>query len=335
VQPASTAAGEAMPARTWPAALTLFLGAALIPETVATFNSPPLRLLTSPGLYLFLSAFYGSVALLVREFQRCRPARWAAVLLLGMAAGAVNEGIIAGTWYEVQYRGYTLVAGFDPALATGLTVFHALVSTVLPIVLANILFPEVAGERWLRRPAVTGCLILLVLVTAAGFAPAAHRPQKVIVLAAVAAAVAVAVTLPGRGRNPVALRPAPRPGVARLAGAAATTGYFVLFAAVPGVIARIIRPAELGRWQALLVALMLAYFGLLVAVGRSWYLRRGWGNQQALAVITGALLPAIIVSLVLPAALAELEPLATVPMLALLVWLSRRVRRADQLTAPR
>ena len=45
---------------------------------------------------LFLSAFYGSIALGVREFMHRHSARWASVLLLGMAAGAVNEGIIAG-----------------------------------------------------------------------------------------------------------------------------------------------------------------------------------------------------------------------------------------------
>lgn len=81
--------------RTWPAALALFFLAALIPEAVATCNSPPL-LLDRPADVLFLSAFYGSIALGVREFMHRHSARWASVLLLGMAAGAVNEGIIVG-----------------------------------------------------------------------------------------------------------------------------------------------------------------------------------------------------------------------------------------------
>jgi hypothetical protein len=53
---------------------------------------------------LFISAFYGSVALLVREFIRRRAPGWTGVLLLGMSAGAVNAGIIAGTWYKVSTR---------------------------------------------------------------------------------------------------------------------------------------------------------------------------------------------------------------------------------------
>ena len=355
--------GMAVSARTWPAAVTLSLGAGLIPETIATFNSPPLLLLTQPAVFLFISAFYGSVALLVREFLRRRPARWAAVLLLGMAAGAANEGIIAGTWYKAPYRGYALSGGFDPALATGLTVFHALVSTVLPILLVECAYPRAASQRWLRRPAITGCLLLLALTTAAGFSAAADRPQKACVLAGVLAAVMIALRLPGPAADRRAARPSggaadgparagdrlasagdcaaddarrlPSAARLRLAGAAATAGFFTIFSVVPGVIAGLVRPAGLGPWQLLLMALMTAYFSLIIAIGRRWCTRPDWSRRHTLAVITGVLLPAIAASLVLPAALHGLEPLVTLPSLAILIWLSRTRGRVPQLTAPR
>ena len=324
--PGAAAPGPGRP-RTWPAAVTLFFGAALIPETIATFNSPPLLLLSRPATFLFLSAFYGSVALLVREFLRSRAAGWAAVLLLGMAAGAINEGIIAGTWYEAQYHGYALVGSFDPAVAAGLTVFHALVSTVVPILLVELAFPAAAGERWLRRPAITGCVVLLALTTAAGFGASAHRPQKAVVLAGVLATVVVALAQPGRASRPAAAVLVPRTGRLRLAGAGATAGFFTLFSIVPGVLGRVIPPAGLGPWQPILVLLMASYFCLLITVGRRWCNRAGWGQQQTLAVITGALLPAILASLILPFALRTLEPLVTLPMLAVLVWLARSYRQ--------
>jgi hypothetical protein len=44
--------------------------------------------------------------------------------------------------------------------------------------------------------------------------------------------------------------------------------------------------------------------------------------------------PTIVALLVLPAALRELKPLATLPVLAFLVWLSSRERQPAQLTAP-
>jgi hypothetical protein len=323
--------------RTWPAALTLFLVAGLIPETVATFNSPPRLLLTRPVVFLFISAFYGSVALLVREYMRRRPCiRWAGVLLLGMAAGAVNEGIIAGTWYKAQYPGYAMISGLDPAVAVGLTVFHALVSTVLPIFLVELMFPAIAGRRWLRPPGLCTCLVLLSATAATGFGPPADRGQKLVVLAGVVAAVVVALALAASGPEPASLpplRPVPTVSRLRLAGAAATVTFYALFAFVPGAVAAAIAPAGRGPWQLLLIVLMAGFFWAVVDIGRDWASRPGWGHPETLAIITGALLPTIIASVVVPAALRSLEPLVTVPMLGLLVWLSRRQRHAARLAA--
>ncbi len=319
--------------RTWPAALALFFGAALIPETVATFNSPPLLLLTRPATYLFISAFYGSVALLVREYLRSRAARWAGVLLLGMAAGAVNEGIIAGTWYKVQYPGYALIGGVDPAVATGLTVFHALMSTVLPIFLAELIFPDVAGRHWLRPRGLITCVVLLAATAALGFAPAAHRADKLVVLAGVAAAVGIALALPAGHVRAAVPRPVPAAGRLRLAGAAATVVFYGLFAVVPGVVAAAVPAAGRRPWQVLLVVSMAVFCWEIVSVGRDWTSRPGWGQPQTLAVITGVLLPTIIASVVLPVALRSLEPVVTLPVLALLIWLGRRQRRTGTLAA--
>jgi hypothetical protein len=336
-RPAAETGGVTRHARTWPAALTLFFLAALIPETVATFNSPPALLLARPAVLLFLSAFYGSVALLVREYIRRRGPGWTGVLLLGAAAGAVNEGIIAGTWYKVQYPGYAMIGRIDPAAAVGLTVFHALVSTVLPILLVELMFPDAAGVRWLRPAGVGACLVLLGATAATGFAPAADRGQKVVVLAAVAAAVAVALALPGRRARPASaaphFRPVPGLGRLRLAGAAAMVSFYVMFAVVPGLVAAAIPPAGRGPWQLPLAIIMAGFFWVVVDVGRDWTSRGGWGRPQTLAVITGVLLPTIIASLVLPAGLRTLEPLVTIPVLGLLVWLRRRQRQEARLVA--
>lgn len=325
--------------RTRRAVLTLFFGAALIPETVATFNSPPLLLASRPVLYLFLSAFYGSVALLVREYLR-RRARWPGVLLLGVTAGAINEGIIAGTWYQVQYQGYALIGGVDVAVAVGLTVFHVLVSTVVPILLAELIFPGLAGSRWLGRTGITVCLILLGLTIVTGLGPPGHRGPKLAVLVGVLFLVALALAWPGRAarREPagraISGRPAPGPRILRLAGAAATLLFFSLFTAVPGVVASAVPPAGRGPWQVLLMILMSVFFALVIAVGRRWSARPGWGPRQVLAVITGALLPATVLSVVVPTALLALEPLATLPTLALLIWLDRRLSRPRTTKVP-
>ncbi len=277
-QPGSGPPQQVRP-RTWPAAITLFFLAALIPETVATYNSPPLLLLTRPWTLLFLGAFYGSVTLLVREFMHGRPASWASVLLLGMAAGAINEGIIAGTWYQAQYSGYVLVHGVDPAVAVGLTVFHALYSTVLPILLAELMFRRVASDRWLSTSGIVVCAMLLILTAASGFAPVADRQVKLVALLLVAILIAVARAFPRAERRPGSTGPVPRVGVLRLAGVLGTVGYFTVFAIVPGVVGARVRAPGLGPWQALYIVLMTGYFCLVIAIARRWSDLAAWGGR--------------------------------------------------------
>jgi hypothetical protein len=251
-------AGVARRPRRWLAALTLFLLAGLIPETVATYNTPPLVLLARPLDLLFLSAFYGSVALLVREFMRRRAVRWASILLLGMAAGCINEGIIAGTWYKVQDGGYALIGGMAPAVAVGLTVFHALYSTVLPILLVELMFPRVAGCRWLGRSGLAACSVLLALATASGFGAAADRGMKAVVLIGVTVLAAVALALPGPVPRPVSPARVPGLGRLRLVAAFGTVAFFAVFGVIPAVTGSAVPADRLAAWQILFVVLMCA-----------------------------------------------------------------------------
>jgi hypothetical protein len=63
------------------------------------------------------------------------------------------------------------VQGVDPAVAVGLTEFHALYSTVLPILLAELMFRHVARERWLGRRGIIICAVLCCA------ADRGHRPR--------------------------------------------------------------------------------------------------------------------------------------------------------------
>src|SRR5690349_13674958 len=71
--------------RIWPAILTLLLFGGLIPETIATSNTPPVAYLVTPALLLFLCIFYGCAALLLRDAWRARNLGWASVILLGVS----------------------------------------------------------------------------------------------------------------------------------------------------------------------------------------------------------------------------------------------------------
>lgn len=316
--------------RTWPAVLTLFVLAALIPESIATYNSSPLLLLAHPITLLFICAFYGSIALLVRELMRRRQLGWASILLLGMAAGSINEGIVAGTWYKVQYTGYTMISGVNPAVAVGLTVFHTLYSTVLPILLVDLIFPQLATRSWLHRKSGILFLLLLVLTTLEGFAVVANRSLKAVVLLGVLALIVIALTLPRARPRPLLMERVPGLGRLRWLGGLGTVLFFLIFAIIPGILGPRVASGKLPDWQILTIGLMIGYFWLVVAMGSSWSRRVGWGKRQTLAVITGALLPAILLSFVVPAALLTLEPVVTLPMLVLLIWLARRTKRLEE-----
>ncbi len=132
--------------RLWPAILTLLLLGGLIPETIATSNTPLVAYLANPALLLFLCAFYGCAALLLRDAWRARNLGWASVILLGVSFGAMNEGVIAGTWWKIPAKGYTLTGGVNWGWATALTMFHVVYSMVISILVVELLFPRIASS---------------------------------------------------------------------------------------------------------------------------------------------------------------------------------------------
>jgi hypothetical protein len=96
---------------------------------------------------------------------------------------------------------------------------------------------------------------------------------------------------------------------------------------VPGLLARVVPAPARQPWQLLPILLMVAFFGTVIAVARNWSARPGWGPAELLGVITGVLLPPAALSLLMPGALRDLEPLATGAMLAIVISLRGRVRR--------
>ena len=319
-------------ARIWPAALTLFVFAALIPESIATVNTPAPTWLLNPVEGLFMMAFYGSANLVIRELRVRRGLGWTSVLLLGVVFGFANEGIIAVTWFRViPTDGYIYQNGVDWAWAAALTAFHAIFSVAVPIAFVEILFPRIAGRSWLSRRPPISFAILFALVTALGFYPEKYRINQWPVLAAMVALTIVALALPrARGRARSARR-APR------ALAAATLrrprGVPLLLrplrgAEHPGQARRSRRRCAGCRWITSRSSPRI--FAVCVVVARRWTGRAGWGPPQALALITGGMVPSLLISL---GFVGQLQPLITVPFFLWLVWLAWRVKQSPLRTA--
>jgi hypothetical protein len=334
------------PHRTWTAVTTLYVLAALIPESIATSNTSVLSYVAKPITLPFLAAFYGGSAVAIRELWLRRGLRWRGVVLLGIAFGFGNEGVIAATWYEVAPIGYVFTRGspgVDVAWAAFLTIFHVVFSMIIPILLVQLMFPGIAGQRWVGRIglAVSASLPLLLLTLA--LLSSTYRQERLVAFIATGLLIVVglrqrrtrvisafASTIPVRP-HPYTLDGAgdsPRlPGVRRLrvVGAVLTVSFFAAGFLVPGIVAHV-ASRHLAEYQIGYVMVMLVVVGAGTLVVRRWSRRDGWGPRHLVAIITGLLLPAMVLTTANPAAFLAGAAVFSGPFIVLLVWLARKYR---------
>ena len=297
--------------RTWPAVLTLLLLPGPTAEAL-TGSTPILVYLTNPVSFVTNTLLYGGGALLIREIARRRRLGWSSILLLGAAYGIFEEGLVVNTWANpwlpqvcsiVKGRAsglcnYSRFGGIILSWASSLTVFHAVVSITIPILLVELVFPKRAARAWLGRKLTIALTLGEVLILSAGlvlniYSFRAHGmagpPVGPYLLEVGLMAIFTILAL---SRKPAAV---PTPSAATEAvpsGRAAPHlwtlrifGFFglLLTIALPYVCqnARIPFPVEL-----LANAALLLLSGWRIV---SWSRRRGWGDQQRLALASGAL----------------------------------------------
>lgn len=291
------------PRRTWPPALTLFFLAGITAETLSG-STPPLVFLTNPVSFIFNPLLYGCGALLIREVARRRKLGWGSILWMGAAYGVFEEGLVINTWAN-PWAGpvchvthgvatglcdYSRVAGINLAWAFELTVFHAIVSITIPILLVELLFPQRASRTWLGRKGIAVCVAAETLCLSLGILLSFSIFRKhgqagplllpyVIEVALLVGFVTLALTHPS-GVTPLsATRRPPRLWVLRVL-ALLTSGLTVF---LPGAFQGLHAP----------VLLMLGLGGAFVALAtwrvRAWSRRAGWNDRQRLALAAGML----------------------------------------------
>ncbi len=120
------------------------------------------------GMFVVLGLWYGSGAVLIREVARRTGRGWPTILLLGLAFGLIEEGLLTQSLFNPHYLGLDLLSyGHVGWLGIGLpwTVFvltlHVVWSIATPIALVEGLWP--GREPWSGRIALgvsTGLLVL-------------------------------------------------------------------------------------------------------------------------------------------------------------------------------
>ena len=155
--PGPSRAGTTPVSRAWwrsPVLLLLLLTPG-IPEYLTGSSSATLLFLNPLAFALFFAlnaGLYTTGALLIREAVVRWGKGWGSVLLLGAAYGIVEEGLAVHTFFQTS--GTTVGAlgtyghlwGVNWVWALGLSVFHAVYSIALPILLLGIVYPETRGR---------------------------------------------------------------------------------------------------------------------------------------------------------------------------------------------
>ena len=152
----------------------LLILAPSIPELL-TGSTPITLLAIDPLRFAFQMALniglYGTGALLIREASAKWNKGWATILLLGAAYGIMEEGIAVHTFFQssgnpVGIMGtYGRAFGVNWVWVVGLTLFHSLYSISIPILLVQLLYPDIKRKPWMDRSllALTAFVYLCVV----------------------------------------------------------------------------------------------------------------------------------------------------------------------------
>ncbi|GAA1758493.1 hypothetical protein [Nonomuraea bangladeshensis] len=255
---------------------------------------------------IVLAPLYGGGALLIRELARRRGAGWPGMVLLAVAYGVVEEGLLTRSLFDPHFAGMDLASyAWLPGVGVSAwwTTFvlggvHAAGSVLAPIAVMEALVPSRAEEPWLGRPGLVVAGVLYALGAAAtALNPDAYRaPAGQLAAAAVTAALLTALAL--RRHRPAATRTERAQAQERARGQ--VPGRVVKRAPGAGAVLGLTLVAGLAFWLAALtidvlrawpaVAANLALYGAAYALVARWARRTGWGPAQRFALGAGWML---------------------------------------------
>jgi hypothetical protein len=321
-------------------ALVLILLAPLIAE-VLPGSSP----LTRPSLLLFIVLIYGPGALLIRELVRRSGRGWPSILLLGAAYGMIEEGLALQSLfnpnlYHASDWGGRLF-GINGVYAEAAIVIHAVWSAVIPILAADLLFPDRRTEPYLGRFGliVTGVwylvgVVLLGLLTRFSIAPGYWAPPVLLAFSAFCALVLAAAALFILPKMALPSRPdrdAPQPWIVLVVIAVSGVIWHFLLAILWRV-----QPV-FAQWPLELVPMLSAMViaGVVACLVRHWSAAQNWSDVHRLAVVSGAVISHSLIGAAIFAHTTFDRAGVFVLALALLSILAIRVRRqAPNVVAP-
>jgi hypothetical protein len=251
---------------------------------------------------LILAPLYGGPALIIRELARRTGRGWPTMLLLGLAFGLIEAGLVDHSLFNTSYRDidywqgmmmptYIPALGISAHTAITFVMGHAIWSFCAPIAVIETFTTQRRTEPWLGLFGLAVVTILYMLAAALIFwehirteAFLPSRPQLVRATLVVLSFLVGAFVKRGRSPSPID-RPAPSPWLV-----GATTFALLLFPMALGIA---FEPLGLAAafdsgWPGVLSNLAVYFLGIVLV--RRWSRFEGWGQCHRLALAGGALL---------------------------------------------
>ncbi len=119
-------------------------------------STPPLEAI-NPITFLSLWGFYGSGVLLFHELWVRKNPTAGGIMLFGFSYGILEEGIFVKSWFDPHWVDlgvlgtYGRVMGVNAVWAVWLTIFHAFMSIWVPIMVFELIFPDMKREKLLNK----------------------------------------------------------------------------------------------------------------------------------------------------------------------------------------
>ena len=314
-------------------AVVLFFLAPVIPELLT--GSTPLANFLNPFGFALLVGLYGSGAVLARELAHRWGKGWPTVLSLGAAYGIIEEGLMVRSFFNPNWPDlgvlaqYGRWAGVNWIWALQLTIFHAVFSVAMPIVLVNLIFPAQRSRSWVRVRTLFLLSAVLVIEVILGFLLFPFNPppvQYLIAVLAVAGFFWLGKRLP---RSPLGRRESRvrSPFIFGLVGVLGTVAFFLVFWGLPST----------GLPVPVTIVVSMVYLGVI-----AWMILRmtgngySWSDVHKLGLVSGALSPFIVLAPMRELSRTQPKNLAGITVAALLFavflgWIALRIRRRESL----
>ncbi|MGW0178432.1 hypothetical protein [Nocardia sp. NPDC003345] len=321
------------------AAWTLALLTTLCAELTFTAVAVPFTWLLLP----LLMVMYGAGVLLVREAAVRAGAGWPSLVLLGLAYQLAEDGLglqalTSPDMYGAADWGWRAL-GVNWTYWVSQIGVHVVFSVLIPIALADLLFPRQRGRPYLRARGLAGTGALAVLgvlglrLVVAGTEDPGYRAPWGWTVAFLIAIAVLAVTalryLPGRPfRMPHPAATVPRPA-ALGAAAAVVTVVFLALLLPPGLRPDNLYGSGFPLWIPLLVAPVVA-----IAFARRvlrWRAAPEWDERQQVWLIGGILTGHTAFMMAASTTAVVTGALTVAAEIALLVLLTRRLGSRDAL----